>query len=182
MRWAALAIAALVAIGGTLLGISRLTAAELKTGDEAPDFELVGSDGKTYKLADFRNKQAVVVAWFPKAFTSGCTVQCTVMAKEGDKLKAFDVAYFTASADTAEKNAEFAKSVGADYPILSDPEGNVARAYGVTDAVKKFPSRWTFFIGKDGKLLHVDKSVKPATHAADVAAKLEELGVEKRKP
>ncbi len=52
-------------------GTAPLAAAELKVGDRAPDFELKGSDGKTYKLSDFRGKKMVVVAWFPKAFTGG---------------------------------------------------------------------------------------------------------------
>ena len=53
------------------LSMSQSTNAELKVGDQAPDFALQGSDGKTYRLADFRDKQAVVLAWFPKAFTGG---------------------------------------------------------------------------------------------------------------
>jgi peroxiredoxin Q/BCP len=156
------------------------TAAELKVGDMAPDFSLRGSDGKTHELSDYRDKQAVVLAWFPKAFTPGCTTECKIMAQHGSKLKKFDAAYFTASVDRPEKNQEFARSVGADYPILSDPEGKVARAYGVTGAVQKWASRWTFYIGVDGKILHIDKNVKPATHADDVAKKLAELGVAKR--
>ncbi len=156
------------------------TASELKIGDKAPDFTLPGSDGKTYKLADYRGKQAVVLAWFPKAFTPGCTTECKLLASHGAKLKEFDVAYFTASVDKPEKNEKFAKSVGADYPILSDPEGKVARAYGVTGPVQKWASRWTFYIGADGKILYIDKAVKPATHADDVAAKLESLGAAKK--
>ena len=145
-----------------------------------PDFTLTGSDGETHRLADFRDKQAVVVAWFPKAFTPGCQAECTSFAKDGKLLKAFDVAYFTASCDTVEKNTAFAKSVGAVYPILSDPKSNVAKAFGVVDAVRRWPSRWTFYIGADGTVLHIDKKVRTATHAADVAAKLEELGVAKK--
>ena len=152
----------------------------LKVGDEAPGFELPGSDGETYRLGDYRGERAVVLAWFPKAFTPGCTAECTVFAKEGEKLKEFDIAYFTASCDKPEKNAKFAEKVGADYPILSDPEGDVARAYGVVDALRPVPRRWTFIIGEDGKILYIDKDVNTKTHAADVAAKLEELGIEKR--
>jgi len=158
-----------------------LAAEPLKVGDAAPAFSLPGSDGKTYKLEDFKQKQVVVLAWFPKAFTPGCTTECKVMTEHGSKLKKFDVTYFTASVDKPEKNKEFAKSVEADYPILSDPGGEVARAYGVTGAVQKWASRWTFYIGTDGKILHIDKTVKPATHADDVAKKLAELGVAERK-
>ncbi|MFZ5833619.1 MAG: peroxiredoxin [Planctomycetota bacterium] len=179
MKWIAYAVIAIVIASVTLVSMSRLTAAELKAGDAAPDFELPGSDGKTYKLSDFKGEKTVVLAWFPKAFTSGCTAQCKALASGGEQLRAFDVAYFAASVDPAERNKEFAESVSADFPILSDPSGETARAYGVTDAVKRFASRWTFFIGKDGKILYIDKSVKPASHADDIAAKLTELGVDK---
>ncbi len=155
--------------------------AELTVGDAAPDFSLPGSDGKTYKLSDYRDRQAVVLAWFPKAFTPGCTTECKALASGGRKLKRFDAAYFTISVDRPEKNQEFAASVGADYPILSDPGGEVARSYGVTGPVQKWASRWTFYIGADGTILCIDKHVKPSTHAADVAAKLAELGVPERK-
>lgn len=157
------------------------TAEELKVGDAAPDFSLPGSDSRTYKLSDYRGKQTVVLAWFPKAFTPGCTTECKVMAREGDKLKKFDVAYFTASVDKPEKNKEFAKSVGAGYPILSDPGGEVARAYGVTGAIQKWASRWTFYVGADGKILYIDKDVHPSTAVDDVVKRLETLGVPEKK-
>lgn len=156
------------------------TAEELKVGDQAPDFTLPGSDGKTYKLSDYRGRQAVVLAWFPKAFTPGCTKECKAFAERGKRIHDYDVAYFTASVDKPEKNKQFAESVGADYPILSDPEGHVAHEYGVTGAIQKWASRWTFFIGKDGRILFIDKNVRPSTHADDVAAKLKELAIPRR--
>lgn len=152
----------------------------LKVGDKAPDFTLQGSDGKQYKLSDFEGKQAVVVAWYPRAFTGGCTKECKSFAQDGAKLKAYDVAYFTASTDDAEKNKKFAESVGADYPILSDPTGETAKAYGIYNAERNAAQRVTFIIGKDGKIAYIDKSVKTESHAADVAAKLGELGVAKK--
>lgn len=179
-KWILVSIVAAGAAVVVLFFVGRLTAAELKPGDPAPDFELRGSDGKTYKLSQYRGKQAVVLAWFPKAFTPGCTTQCTSLAKDAAKLEAFDVAYFTASVDSPEKNKEFAESVGARYPILSDPTGETARQYGVTDAVKRWPSRWTFFIDREGRILHIDKDVKPTDYAASVAEQLERLGIAKR--
>ena len=158
-------------------------AAELKAGDPAPNFKLQGSDGKTYSLADFKGKQAVVIAWFPKAFTGGCTTECKHLKAEGSAVKKFDVAYFTASVDAhdGEKgNAAFAKSLELDYPILSDPKKELAGALGVLNE-RGMASRWTYYIGKDGKILHVDKAVKPASAATDIAAKLKELGVAAKK-
>jgi peroxiredoxin Q/BCP len=87
------------------------------------------------------------------------------------------VAYFAASCDDTETNTKFAESLDLDYPILSDPQRKVSAAYGVTDEGREFPRRWTFYIGKDGKVLYVDKSVQPGSHGEDVAAKLKELGV-----
>lgn len=158
------------------------SAAELKVGDAAPNFALKASDGKTYKLADFKGKQAVVVAWFPKAFTPGCTAECRSMHVDGAKIKQFDVAYFTASVDSVEGdkgNAAFAKSLELDYPILSDPSKKTATDFGVLNP-KGMANRWTFYIGKDGKILFIEKAVKTATHAGDIAAKLAELGVAKK--
>ncbi len=101
-----------------------------EVGDPAPDFALKASNGKTYKVSYFRNKQAIVLAWFPKAYTRGCTLECKSLAEHGDLLAKYDVAYFMISV-----------------------------------------------IGKDGHILSIDKDVKPATSAEDMAAKLHELGV-----
>src|SRR5688572_32954235 len=87
----------------------------LKVGDQAPDFTLQASDGKTYSLADYRGKKAVVVAWFPKAFTAGCTLECKSLAANGDRLRKYDVAYFMASVDAVEDNTKFAESEKADF-------------------------------------------------------------------
>jgi peroxiredoxin Q/BCP len=157
-------------------------AAELAVGDKAPDFTLQGSDGKTYKLSDYRGKKAVVLAWFPKAFTSGCTVECKSLAANGDKIRKYDVAYFMASVDPVEGekgNKAFAESEKADFPILSDPTKEVSTAYGVLNE-RGMSSRWTFYIDKDGRIAAIDKAVKPATSAEDMLAKLAELKVASR--
>jgi len=150
----------------------------LKVGATAPDFELTASDGKTYKLSDLTEENVVVVAWFPRAFTGGCTKECISFRENGAKLKEYQVAYFTASTDPVKKNAEFAASLKLDYPILSDPTGAVAIAYGIYNPARKAAKRTTFVIGKDRKILHIDSSVKTTSHGVDVAAKLKELGVE----
>ena len=96
-------------------------------------------------------------------------------------MRAIDVAYFTASCDTVKDNTKFAKELELDYPILSDPGQDVAKAYGVVHKGRAYPERWTFIIGTNGRILHIDKSVKAAKHANDVLAKLEDLGVAKKK-
>ena len=89
--------------------------------------------------------------------------------------------YFAASTDTAQKNKEFAESLGADFPILADPDKTAAEPYGVLMPVVGVAKRWTFYIGKDGKIAFIDKEVKVDTAGADVAAKLAELGVARKK-
>ena len=151
-----------------------------KVGDQAPAFEMQGSDGKTYTSQDFAGKQAVIIAWFPKAFTGGCTKECKSMKESGEQLKKFNVAYFTASTDPVDKNADFAKSLELDYPILCDPSGMNAKAFGVLAEGRNVAARVTFVIGTDGKLLAVIDSVKTETHGADLAALLEQLKVAKK--
>ena len=151
---------------------------ELNVGDAAPDFTLQASDGKTYTLSDFKGRSAVVIAWFPKAFTRGCTIECKSLAQNGQQIKKYNAAYFMASTDPVDENTGFAEKEHADFPILSDPTKEVAKTYGVL-GLMGVASRWTFYIGKDGKVLAIDKSVKPATSAEDMAAKLGELGIEK---
>ena len=90
-----------------------------------------------------------------------------------------------ASVDDAKTNTEFAQKHEADFPILADPEKTTAKAYGVirTDVApeRQFAARWTFFIGPDGKILAIEKKVSPQTAGQDLARKLEELGVKKKK-
>ena len=87
------------------------------------------------------------------------------------------MAYFAISVDSAETNKEFAQSLGADYPILSDADKSVAEAYGVLAPGRAIANRWTFYIGKDGLILFVDRQVTPLTAAKDIAARLAALGV-----
>ena len=80
-----------------------------------------------------------------------------------------------------ERNTKFAKSLEVDYPILSDPGKKVAEAYGVVTSQRPVPYRWTFYIGKDGKILKVDRKVKAATDGETAVATLKALGVEAAK-
>ena len=82
-----------------------------------------------------------------------------------------------ASVDPADTNKAFAESLSADFPILSDPDRLVAKAYGVIAEGGQYASRWTFYIGPDGKILYVDRQVKAASHGEEVASRLAALGV-----
>ena len=172
-----------LALGLVLAGAvsAQEAAVELKPGEPAPEFSLPASDGKTYKLSDFKGQKAVVVAWFPKAYTQGCTIECKSLAQNGDKIRKFNVAYFMASTDPVEDNKGFAEKEKADFPLLSDPAKETAKAYGVLNPTGAYARRWTYYIGKDGKILAIDKAVKPATSAEDMVAKLAEHGVEPAK-
>jgi thioredoxin-dependent peroxiredoxin len=163
-------------IANTAMGKYPAPAVELKTGEWAPPFQLQGSDGRSYRLADYAGKSVVVVAWFPKAFTTGCTAECASLKSNGNALRRAGVQYFAASVDHPATNAEFAASLDLDYPILSDPSMETARAYGVL-APSGFARRWTFVIGMDGRILAIDRKVSSATHGSDVAASLTKLGV-----
>jgi peroxiredoxin Q/BCP len=186
----AIGLAAAMAVGVQAQNV------ELKVGDMAPDFSLQASDGKTYKLSDFKGKQAVVVAWFPKAFTQGCTIECKSLAENGEKIRMYQVAYFMASVDSVEDNTKFAKATTvtlqgrgggpatvvekkeADFPMLADPTKEVAGKYGVLmPNPPGFANRWTFYIDRNGRISHIDKQVRPATSAEDMIAKLAELKV-----
>jgi thioredoxin-dependent peroxiredoxin len=94
---------------------------ELNVGDPAPDFTLQASDGKAYTLSTFKGRSAVVIAWFPKAFTWGCTIECRSLAQNGHLIRKYNAAYFMASTDPVDKNTGFAEKEHADFPVLSDP-------------------------------------------------------------
>jgi peroxiredoxin Q/BCP len=185
-------------VAGAVSQSAAQGAAELKVGDMAPDFTLQGTDGNTHRLSDYRGKQAVVIAWFPRAFTQGCTIECKSLAENGDKIKKFDVTYFMASTDSVAENTKFAQATtvtlqgrgggpatvvekkAADFPMLSDESKSVATAYGVLNPRAGFANRWTFYIDKTGKIAAIDKAVQPATSAEDMMAKLSELKVANR--
>ncbi len=117
----------LLGIAGLVLGFATLAfaqapAVELKVGDKAPNFKMQGSDGKTYSLADFAGKKAVVVAWFPAAFTKGCTVECKNLAMNGDKIRQFDVAYFMASTDPDREEHRLCEGAGSGFSAAERSE------------------------------------------------------------
>ena len=146
----------------------------LQPGDLAPEFTLQASDGRTYRLVDYRHRQMVVLAWFPKAFTGGCTMQCESIGAHIGRLHSLGAAVFGANVDTPETNRQFAEALGLDFPILSDPSRATARAYRVEGATG-LPSRWTFYIGTDGRIVSIDTGVRVSSNGADIEQALRQL-------
>ncbi len=161
-----------------LLTQSVASAAEgLKVGDKAPNFSLKATDGKTYKLADFKGKKAVVLAWFPKADTKGCTAECKSINESSSMLKELNIAYFTASVDKPEDNMKFAEKHGFAFPVLSDPTKETAMAYGVMMAERPMANRWTFYVDKDGIIKEIDKKITNDQAGKDIGGKVKSLGL-----
>lgn len=162
---------------GIFISLLCLSSAQaLEVGDQAPDFMLQATDGETYSLSDFAGNKTLVLAWFPKAFTSGCTIECKSLAENGHLIRKYDARYFMISVDPLETNTAFATEHGADFPLLSDPTTQTAAAYGVLNG-RGVANRHTFYIGEDGKILKIDTAINPATSAEDIAATLEGLNI-----
>lgn len=174
MKTILLGFAAAAVVASTVF--AQAPAPAVKVGDQAPDFTLMASDGKTYSLSDYRGRKPVVLAWFPKAFTAGCTLECKSIAANGDRLRKYDVAYFMASVDPLDQNTKFAQSEKADFPLLSDADKSVAARYGVLSA-RGMANRWTFYIDKNGRIAYIDRAVNPETSAEDILVRLAQLKV-----
>ena len=160
----------------SLVFITTAAATELKVGDMAPDFNLQATTGEYFKLSDYRGKQAVVLAWYPMANTRGCTIECRSLVEKGHLIRAFDVSYFMASVDALDENRDFAKKTDADFPMLSDPTKETAKAYDVLNLFR-VASRVTFYISKEGKILKIDEDINPSTAAEDMAETLKQLKI-----
>lgn len=161
-----------------LISVSlNAVAVDLKVGDQAPNFKLQATNGDFYQLSDYKNKQAVVLAWYPMANTRGCTIECKSLVEKGHLIRAFNASYFMASVDPLDTNRDFAKKTGADFPMLSDPTKNTAKAYDVLNTFK-VANRVTFYISKAGKVVKIDKNINPLTAAEDIANNLKQLKIE----
>jgi peroxiredoxin Q/BCP len=163
----------------TLLAIFTsfsLLATDLKVGDQAPNFKLQATTGDYYQLSDYKGKQAVVLAWYPMANTRGCTIECKSLVEKGHLIREFNASYFMASVDPLDKNRDFAKKTGADFPMLSDPTKKTAEAYDVLN-IMGMASRVTFYVSKEGKIVKIDEDISPKTAAEDIAMNLKALKV-----
>ena len=146
----------------------------LEEGVDAPDFTLEGSsqlesDKQRWTLADFRG-QWLVAYFYPRDFTGGCTIEARGFAKLLDRYRELDAAVVGISADSVDDHASFCSSEGLDFPLLSDPDGTVSKAYGSWMA--PYSLRHTFLIDPDGKLQKRWVAVRPSGHAQEVLDEL----------
>ena len=149
----------------------------LQKNDKAPAFSLPDQDGNQISLKDFAGK-TVVLFFYPKADTPGCTIEACGFRDTYKKIQATGAVILGISADTSAKQKKFEEKFKLPYPLLADTEKTVCAAYGVIQEKsmygKKYMgiARMTFVIGPSGKIQHVYEKVKPEGHAQEVLAEL----------
>ncbi|MFA7613737.1 MAG: thioredoxin-dependent thiol peroxidase [Candidatus Caldatribacteriota bacterium] len=144
-----------------------------KVGQKAPAFSLLNQDGKKVSLKDFKGKN-VVVYFYPRALTPGCTVQACSLSDVKKELAKLDIVVLGISADPVAKLKQFEEKKNLNLDLLSDEDHSVCEAYG-SWGLKKFMGRefmgilrQSFFIGRDGKILHVMTKVNTKSHHDEV--------------
>ena len=149
-----------------------------KIGNLAPVFSLLDQNGDKVSLKEFRGKHNVLVYFYPKAMTPGCTVQACSLRDEKAELKKLDTVVLAISPDPVARLKKFAERDALNFTLLSDEDHAIAEKYGVWD-LKKFMGRefmgivrTSFLINKEGRLVHIMDKVKTKTHHEDVLALL----------
>jgi peroxiredoxin Q/BCP len=148
-----------------------------KAGEKAPLVEGKDQDGKTWKLADHVGKQVVLLYFYPKDDTPGCTKQaCGLRDRMGD-LKKDKVEVVGVSFDSSESHQKFIAKHNLNFPLLADTDGKIADAYGVRrEPGKNMARRASFLIGKDGKIVHVTDVPSADVHLAEMKDAVAKLG------
>lgn len=153
-----------------------------EAGKAAPQFRLTSNEGKSISLKNYRGKW-VVLYFYPKDFSSGCTLQARNFQTDLAKYEAKNAVILGVSVDTAESHKEFCTKEGLSFKLLADIDGKVSNEYGSTieREGKKYSARNTFIIDPKGKIVKVFTGVKPAGHSSEILATLEELQKSKNK-
>jgi len=146
----------------------------LKVGDKAPDFTLQSDKGEMVTLSDFFGKSAVVLYFYPKDNTPGCTKEACSFRDNLDEIIAKRAVVLGISPDSLKSHQNFVKKQELNFTLLSDPDHKVAELFGAWGEKKMYGKtyegilRTTFIIGKDGTIKHVFEKVKPDAHALEV--------------
>ncbi len=144
----------------------------VQEGDPAPDFRAVATGGRTVRLSDYAGKKNVVLWFFPMADTRICTQEGCAFRDNLGTFESADTAVIGASLDPLPDQEAFARKYGYTFPLISDPEGLVASAYGTARKGDRFASRMTFVIGKTGKISKIFEGVNVAGHVEEVLRSL----------
>jgi peroxiredoxin Q/BCP len=148
---------------------------KLKVGDIAPDFSLIDEHGLPVSLKDFRGKKVVVLYFYPKDFTPGCTAEACSFRDNYKPFQDKGAVVIGVSLDSAESHTRFSEKYSLPFSILSDKNKEAAKAYGVLGIGSLVAKRVTFIIDKDGKIAHIFPKVDVKQHAEEVLKALEEL-------
>jgi len=146
----------------------------IEAGQPAPDFDLPDAEGKRIRLADFRGKKAVVLYFYPKDDTPGCTKEACSFRDSYEDFQDAGAEVIGVSSDSATSHAKFAKRYKLPFTLLSDAKGEVRKKYGVPSTMGLMPGRVTYVIDKRGVVRHVFNSQLQATrHVSEALAALE---------
>jgi thioredoxin-dependent peroxiredoxin len=151
----------------------------LKAGDKAPAFSLPADSGETISLKDLKGKP-VVLYFYPKDDTSGCTVEACEFRDRWSEVKKSGAVVLGVSPDGVASHQKFKKKFSLPFPLLADEDHAVAEAYGAWGEKSMYGRKYqgilrSTFLIRDGKIVHVFPKVKPQGHAAEVLAALHEV-------
>jgi peroxiredoxin Q/BCP len=146
-----------------------------KVGDKAPDFTVGASNGTTVRLKDYVGKGNIVLYFYPKDDTPGCTKEACGIRDTFDEFKGLNAIVFGVSFDSVESHKKFIEKYKLPFVLLADTDKKVAKEYGVASDSSAYAARVTFIINKEGNIAFVHPKVNPATHAAEIRAALNTL-------
>ena len=145
------------------------TSAIPKVGEKAPMVEGKNQDGKNWKSSESLGKKIVLLYFYPKDNTPGCTKEACGLRDRMSDLKKDGVEVIGVSFDSAESHQKFIKQYDLNFPLLADTDGKIADAYGVRkEPGKNMARRVSFLIGKDGKIAHVTDNPSADVHLAEM--------------
>jgi peroxiredoxin Q/BCP len=144
-------------------------------GDKAPLVEGKDQDGKDWKLSDSIGKQAVLLYFYPKDNTPGCTKEACGLRDRMSDLKKDNVKVIGVSFDSSASHQKFIADQSLNFPLMADTDGAIADAYGVRMTGKNMARRVSFLIGKDGKIIHITDNPKADVHLAEMKEAIDKL-------
>ena len=171
----ALRIATVAFAAAAMAGTSALAADMLQPGAKAPEFSLPSQEDTNVSLSQYKGKW-VVLYFYPKDMTTGCTIEAHNFQRDLPKYEALNAVVLGVSLDTVESHKTFCTKDSLTFKLLADPDHKVIDAYGVplmTHGDMKFASRDTYLISPDGKIAKVWTGVNPNTHSDDVLAEIQ---------